>query len=208
MALRRAAVSLERYDWLVLASVRALHAVMKARDGAPLPGHLRGAAVGSQSARALREAGLTDVLTAVVPGAHGLLSALRSEVAWARQRVLLPRAAGGSPVLASGLRELGATADEIEAYVMVARPERAIRSAWQEASPAAAVIASPAAARALAGAIGAPVLRELRLVIAIGATTAAALGALDVPCRISPAASFEALAADLTQAMSERKVAS
>jgi uroporphyrinogen-III synthase len=51
--LTRAASELERYDWLVVASARAVTALAEARGERPFPAALRTAAVGRKSAAAL-----------------------------------------------------------------------------------------------------------------------------------------------------------
>ena len=52
--LRRAARALDRYDWLVVASARAVDALVAAGATTPLPAALRTAAVGPSSVRPLR----------------------------------------------------------------------------------------------------------------------------------------------------------
>src|SRR5207245_819775 len=84
--LARAARELERYDWLVVASARAVAALAEALGGAPLPAALRTAAVGAKTKAALEAAGAVAPLTAEVAGAAALLEALRGAGGWAGER--------------------------------------------------------------------------------------------------------------------------
>ena len=193
-ALARAARELERYDWLVVASARAVAALAEALGGAPLPAALRTAAVGAKTKAALEAAGAVAPLTAEVAGAAALLEALREAGGWAGKRVLLPRAERGGRELAEGLRSLGARVDEVVAYCTLERAVGEIVSAWTAASPDAVVVASPSAARALVRALGADRLRRLEPVVAIGPATAAALARLGVAAVVPPRADFESVA--------------
>ena len=178
-ALQDAALTLEQYDWVVVASARSVRAISQARGG-PWPPEIRTAAVGSATAAALAEAGVTrPTLVAPAEGAEALLTLLE-EVDWVDRRVLVPTTAGGRRLLAEHLRAAWAIVDEVEAYAMHPRAPRDIDADWQAAAPDAAVLASPRAAELLVAAIGVESLRALRVVVAIGATTAAALDALGI----------------------------
>jgi uroporphyrinogen-III synthase len=180
---------------MVVASRRAVTAVMAARDGRPLPPALRTAAVGAASAAALREAGAVEPLVAPEAGAAALAQALRGADRWPGCRVLLPRAAEGIAELGAVLRAEGAEAVEVIAYRTLARPAAEVARDWNEAAPEAAVFASPSAVHALAAGIGAPALRALRAVVAIGPTTAAALATLGITASVPATTGFEAAAA-------------
>lgn len=191
--LAEAAGKLEGYDWLVVASRRAVEALVEAR-GAAIPASLRTAAVGERTKAALIEHGAQHTLVAERSGAAGLIEALRVADQWPGRRCLLPRALDGGTELAEALRRLGATVDEVAAYRTVERSGDEITPAWNEANPDAVVVASPSAARALIGAVGAAALRALRAVVAIGPTTRAALASCGVAA-IAPAhADFESAA--------------
>jgi uroporphyrinogen-III synthase len=192
--LRGAASDLERYDWLVVASVRAVTALMGARDLRPLPAGLRTAAVGPRTAAELVACGASAPVTARTAGAGPLMLALSHADSWPGRRVLLPRAAEGRRDLGDSLRRYGAQVDEVTAYRTVARPPDEIAAAWRRAAPEAVVVASPSAARALVAAIGAEPLRRLEPVVAIGSTTAMALVALGVRAIVPERAEFEAVA--------------
>jgi uroporphyrinogen-III synthase len=198
-ALALAAANLESYAWIVVSSSRAVRAVSAARGARAWPRSLRGGAAGASTSRALRELGLTNVITGNRGGADALLGALLRAEHWPGTRVLAPRAADGRRVVETGLRDAGAHVDEPVAYRTALVSAAVIRRRWRNGSPQAAVIASPSAARSLVGALGAAVLRELKCVVAIGPTTAAALRELDVPARVAPSATFEAAAQTLRE---------
>src|SRR5262249_33738994 len=106
--LERAARSIERYDWLGVASQRAVAAVLAARSGSPLPATLKTAAVGEKTAASLVAAGAAAPLTAASAGAAALIEALRDAESWSEKRVLLPRALEGGRELADAFRRWGA----------------------------------------------------------------------------------------------------
>jgi uroporphyrinogen-III synthase len=192
--LARAARELERYDWLVVASARAVDALIAVRGAGPLPGGLRTAAVGPATAESLLAHGAQAPLVAPQAGAAALVEALRDADAWPGRRVLLPRAARGGPELGEALRHWGAVVDEIAAYGTLERPRAEILASWQAAAADAVVVASPSAANALLHAVGAASVRRLEPVIAIGPTTAMALVAQGVAAVVPPRADFESLA--------------
>ena len=197
----KAALSLEGYDWLVVASRRAVDAIVQARRGRPLPPTLRTAAVGEITAAALRLAGARRILVGEEAGAAGLLTLLAGAERWHGRSVLLPRAAQGSRAIAEALQALGAQVDEVVAYCTVARSREEIVSGWSRGRPSAAVITSPSAAEAVVDALGAERLRSLDAVVAIGPTTAAALAHLGVPALVSPFADFSSIAARVRHAL-------
>jgi uroporphyrinogen-III synthase len=192
--LARAARELDRYDWLVVASARAVAAMMAARGAGPLPGGLRSAAVGPATAEALVACGAQAPLTAQQAGAAALVDALRDADAWPGRRVLLPRAANGGPELGEALRHWGAIVDEIAAYGTLERPRQEILASWRAAAADAVVVASPSAAYALVHAVGVADMRRLEPVIAIGPTTAMALVGQGVAAVVPPRSDFESLA--------------
>jgi len=200
-ALGRAASRLEVYDWLVVSSARAVQALAAARGPNAWPRTLRGAAVGARTAHALRERGLERVVTGREGGAEPLLEALLAIGSWRGRRVLAPRAAEGRRVVERGLEAAGARVEEVIAYRTTPVPAERLRERWRVARAEAAVIASPSAARSLVGALGAPALRALRGVVAIGPTTAAALQELSVPAHVAGAATFEAAAETLRESL-------
>ena len=197
-ALAQAAGQLARYDWIVCASARAVQAVTRAR-GRTWPPQARTAAVGAATARAIAQAGVREpVVTAPADGADALWTVLRDAAAWSGVHALVLTTDGGRRLLADRLRESGALVDEVEAYRMAPREAAAIARDWTAAAPDAVVIASPRVAMTLTEAVGTEALTALRCVVAIGATTAAALTHLGVPCVTAAVADFAAAADTLT----------
>jgi len=202
-ALVRAARSLEDYQWLIVASQRAVAALMVARGGRPLPPTLRTAAVGERTAGSLVAAGAAQPLTAASPGSAALIAALARADRWPGRRVLVPRAAEGGREVVDALRQRGGSVDEVVAYATVPRPRDEIVAAWEAARPDAAVVASPSAARALVRAIGAEPLHRLARVVAIGPTTAMQLEALGVLAVVPERADFDVVAELLHGALAQ-----
>lgn len=199
-ALAQAATQLERYDWIVCASARAVPAVTRAR-GHAWPAGARTAAVGAATARAIAQAGVVEpAVTAPGDGADALAAVLHEAAAWPGARVLVLTTDGGRRLLADRLCEWGARVDEVEAYRMAPREATAIAREWTAAAPDAVVIASPRVAATLVGAVGTEALTVLQCVVAIGATTAAALTHHGVPSVTAIAADFAAAAATLAAA--------
>ncbi len=188
-ALGAAARELEHYDWVVVASARAVASISRARGG-PWPAHLRTAAVGDATSRALVAAGV-----AVLPvvgdgdGAEALWAALADVVSWTSVRVLVPTTSGGRTDLAERLRAAGAYVNAVDAYRMVPRPAAAILGDWISAEPDAVVVTSPRVAESLYDAISGDRVRAVT-VVAVGATTAAALERLGVPATRPARAGF------------------
>ena len=120
--------------------------------------------------------------------------ALRGADDWRGRRVLMPRAAEGGRELGESLRALGAEVDEVAAYRTMPRPAHELAEDWRRARAEAVVIASPSAARALVAALGRETLRELRAVVAIGATTRAALAELGIEAAMPERTDFEGVA--------------
>jgi uroporphyrinogen-III synthase len=199
-ALERAALALGSYDWLVVASARAVAALRAARGGERWPDKLRTAAVGEPTAQALRAAGATEVHVAEHAGAAGLLDTLKDADRWRRRHVLLPRAEEGRPEIAAALRSWGAEVTEVVAYRTVAQPPEQLMKCWSKLAPEAAVISSPSAARALLAALGPEPLQALAMVVAIGPTTAAALESAGVRVEVSEAADATSAAGSMRRA--------
>lgn len=197
--LRRAARGLDQYHWLVVASARGLVNLLEARRGRPLPPALRAAAVGRRTAEALARAGVAEPIITGSGGSADLVELLRTADHWPGRRVLIPRAAAGSTIIEDALRDLGAEVDMVIAYRTIEHPPVFVARAWLLARPDAVVVASPSAARALVEAVGTESLARLRAVIAIGATTGAALARLGIPASI-PSEPDLAAAAELCAA--------
>jgi uroporphyrinogen-III synthase len=191
--------NLARYDWLVVASARAVSTLDAARGGEPLPRDLRAAAVGPRTARALTECGAVAPLFPRREGAGPLILLLREAGDWAGQRVLVPRALEGGRQISIALRGFGARVDEIIAYRTLACGTEDIRRDWRAAAADAVVVASPIAAEALTVALGGDALRRLDAVVAIGRTTASALGRAGVTALVPPRSDFHSVAEMLSR---------
>jgi uroporphyrinogen III methyltransferase/synthase len=123
-ALERSVAAAATYDWIVFTSangVEAFFARFSGRDVRELAG-VRLAAIGPETAGALARRLLRPAVVPAEYRAEGLLDALRDDDVRGR-RVLLPRAAGGRPILPDALRRRGATVDEVLAYRAVVPPD-------------------------------------------------------------------------------------
>ncbi|HEX5069926.1 MAG TPA: uroporphyrinogen-III synthase [Vicinamibacterales bacterium] len=192
-----AAARLEEFDWVICASARAVRALMAARPRA-WPPPVRAAAVGARTAAALAEAGAAMVFTAPEAGAEALWAALAGADHWPQRRVLVPTVSGGRRELIDGLVAAGARVTTVEAYAMVHRPAPDIAETWKAISPESAVIASPSVGVRLVEAVGTRALQDLEAIVAMGATTAQALLALDIHATVPLVTDFPSVARHLT----------
>ncbi len=219
--LEAALARLDRFDWVVFTSARAVAAVGEGRatmapaaGGPPTP---RVAAVGPATARAATEAGWTVAVEGRGPGARGLAARVAATFPVAGARVLFPAASGAGPTLEEEFTALGARVTRVEAYRTVVTPPPAERVRADLAAGVDAVtFASPSAVEAVDRALGgdpAPrgpahpahageLARALTgiAVACIGPTTAAALerrGVADV--RVAAAATLEGVVEALVE---------
>ncbi len=193
----RAARRLGDFDWVLLASVRAVEALRQARP-LPWPAGVRAAAVGEATARALDAIGATPPpVVGPEAGADALWAALEVMDTWTGRRVLVLSTPGGRTSLVDALRAAGAAVEVVDAYAMAPRDPARIRTDWARAAADAVVLASPRAAATLVGAIGRETVAALRAVVAIGPTTARELEALGIACMAPERAAFDAVAATL-----------
>ena len=124
--------NLSQYQWLIVTSgngAQALGGRMLALGiGDGEFAHLKIAAVGGGTARALEDLGLTVAVTPAEYVAESLVSALESEVRG--KRVLLARAAVARDVIPDALRGRGAVVDVVDAYrtVIPAESVTAVRT--------------------------------------------------------------------------------
>src|SRR5436309_9534747 len=105
--LERAARELERYDWLIVASARAVAALAVARGGRPLPSGLRTAAVGAKTAARLEAHAAVSPLIPPTARAAALLVALRAAADWRARPVLIPCVSASGRETARGLSGMG-----------------------------------------------------------------------------------------------------
>jgi uroporphyrinogen III methyltransferase/synthase len=111
--------SIENYDWLIFTSVNGVErflARLQKVDGS-LKGlaHTQVAAIGPETARRLKAAGLVATVMPKEYIAEGLLEVFTPEMMRGK-RVLIPRAAKARHVLPETLRQWGATVDVVAAY--------------------------------------------------------------------------------------------
>lgn len=156
--LEAALARLDRFDWVVFTSARAVAAVGEgpaARatgDPAPAP---RVAVVGPATARAATGAGWPVAVEGRGPGARGLAAQVAATFPVAGARVLFPAASGAAPTLEEEFTALGARVTRVEAYRTVVTPPPAERVRADLAAGLDAVtFASPSAVEAVDRALG------------------------------------------------------
>jgi uroporphyrinogen-III synthase len=190
------AAHLERFDWIICASVRAVGAIARAR-GSRWPSQPRTAAVGAVTAAAMRDAGSAEAIVADTFTAGALLEKLDGLDSWRDRTVLITTVAGGRRDLIDGLRARGASVTEIEPYTMTARPAGDIRHDWNTAAPDAVILGSAETARRLVDAVGLAPLRDLQAIVPIGPTTAAVLDGAGLRHALPDQATFASAVAKL-----------
>jgi uroporphyrinogen-III synthase len=116
--LDRALGSLPRYQWLIVTSANGAKALGERMDALGISasafGHLKVAAVGSATARALQQMGFPIAVTPEEYVAESLVEALGNQVAG--KRILLARAAVARDVIPDTLLAGGAMVDVVDAY--------------------------------------------------------------------------------------------
>ena len=196
------AARLSEYDWVICSSARSVRALADARlastglsgeDARSWPSGPRFAAVGAVTAAAMAAAGAQPPIISGTGGAEDLWERLRDLDAWSERTVLVATVPGGRRELIDGLRSVGANLEEVECYSMRTRDAAEIKSDWEAARPDAVLLASPSSTRQIVLALGAGALRELKAVIPIGRTTAAALSEAGIEAEPPATATFEAI---------------
>ena len=208
-ALEAALARLDAFDWIVFASRHAVAAVL---DRVPVaPASLKVAAVGRATALTLTQRGWPVHLTPAEAGAAALVSAFAAQ--WRPQeapaRVLYPASSRTLPTIAAGLRSLGATVTQVEAYRTEATALDVPQCrAWIERGGLGAVtFASPSAVTELARALGArdfARLLEGAPPVAIGPTTARELAARGQNATLAESATLQGLALTTYRLMQTR----
>ncbi len=129
--------NLAAYDWLILTSVNGVNALFQrmAKRGldASSLGHLKIAAIGPATRKAIEQHGLQVTVTPKEYVAESAVAALRRRVRG--KRVLLVRAKVARDVIPRELRKAGAMVDVVEAYETVAPKSSAKRLRAVLASP-------------------------------------------------------------------------
>ena len=114
--------NLATYDWLILTSVNGVEALFermaKKKIAASALAHVKIAAIGPATKKAIEQSGLRVTVTPKEYVAESVVSALRRRVQG--KRVLLVRAKVARDVIPRELRKAGAEIDVVEAYETVA----------------------------------------------------------------------------------------
>jgi uroporphyrinogen-III synthase len=176
-ALASALAEVHSFGWIVFASRHAVAAVLE-QLAAP-PAGVRIAAVGKATALTLRQRGWPVHLVPEEANAAALLAAFAAQwsTADAGVRILYPASSRALPALAAGLRQLGASVTQVEAYRTESAPLNLVECrAWiARGSIGAVTFASPSAVTELAQALGNSDFERLlagAAAVAIGRTTA------------------------------------
>ncbi|HSY05208.1 MAG TPA: uroporphyrinogen-III synthase [Steroidobacteraceae bacterium] len=198
-ALRAALAEVQSFGWIVFASRHAVAAVVGQLPAAP-PG-VRVAAVGQATALTLRQRGWPVDLLPDEANAAALVAAFaaRWQAEDAGVRMLYPASSRALPTIAAGLRQLGASVTQVEAYrTDSARLDLAECRNWIARGEIAAVtFASPSAVTELADSLGEQDFQRLlagAAAVAIGRTTARELRARGHNAVIAEAATLHGLA--------------
>ncbi len=165
---------LDRYDWVVFTSANGVERFLEllAEARMVMPGSVRIAAIGPETAARLEQRGLA---VAIVPEryvAEDLAEAMPSSLL-AGARVLLPRAAGARDVLPDRLRAQGATVKVIETYRAVGPPGLSERLSALLPGVDVVTLTSSSAVRNFAAAVREGSMPAECLVTCIGPITAA-----------------------------------
>jgi uroporphyrinogen-III synthase/AcrR family transcriptional regulator len=210
--LRAAVGTVADYAWVLFASARGVEAFAEAwRDaGRPgIPPGTRLGAVGPATARAAMEQfGRCDYTASESRGSGLAYELLRRETLRDR-RILVARAEDGRPDLVNILRGAGALVDEVIAYrtVPATIDPAPIREALGAGRVTAVTFASPSAAEAFIGQVGAGWLggpEGHTLVVTIGPSTSEAVRALGIdPAGEADAPSLSELARAAARAARE-----
>jgi uroporphyrinogen-III synthase len=192
--LDEALVNIQNYDWLILTSVNGVEAVWervkKLRVPASRLKHLKIAAIGPATKKAIEERGLKVHVVPKQYVAESVVKSLRKRVV--AKRVLLARARVARDVIPRELRKAGSTVDVVEAYETVSpkssrdRLRKALRD--PKRCPTIATFTSSSMARNFVVLVGAraaqaAVRKGLRLA-SIGTVTSGTLRELGLPVHV------------------------
>jgi uroporphyrinogen-III synthase len=175
--LRSAAEGIHRYEWVVLASSAAAHAIAEAtREAGTLDRltQVKVAVVGPATARTAQSLGMQVTLQAQQSTGAALAAELIPQLG-TETEVLLPAAQEGRHELPDALLEAGARLTRVAAYRSAGKLiEPAALEALRAAPPAVVMFASPRTVEAFAESEARALIATAKLV-AIGPTTAAAI---------------------------------
>jgi len=197
-----AIAGLAHYRWVILTSANGVEAfggrlTAAGRDPTHLPLHLRVAAVGTATARALQALGMpVDLVPPEYRGA-ALPGALAPLVA-PGDRILMPRGDLADPALTERLQELGAVVDDLVAYRTVAGTGdvAGLVQALDAGTIDYVTLTSSSTVVGLLACLGGPLPLERVRIACIGPETAKAAGAAGLTVHVlAPRATVESLAA-------------
>jgi uroporphyrinogen III methyltransferase/synthase len=208
-ALESALREVHTFGWIVFASRHAVAAVLERLPQAPAG--VRIAAVGKATAQVLRQRGWPVDLTPEEASAAALIAAFaaRWSAGDAGVRMLYPASSRALPTLATGLRQLGASVTQVEAY----RTESGsldveeCRGWIARGGIGAVTFASPSAVSELAQALGETDFQRLlaeSAAVAIGRTTAAELNAHGHEAVVAESATLHGLAVTTLRLLQRR----
>ncbi len=198
-ALDEALAVVQDFSWIVFASRHAVAAVLEQMPDAPAG--VRIAAVGQATAQVLRQRGWPVHLVPEEASAASLIAAFAAQ--WsngqAGVKVLYPASSRALPTIAAGLRQLGASVTQVEAYRTQATTlDIEECRAWIARGGIGAVtFTSPSAVSELAQALGETDFQRLlagAAAVAIGRTTAAELSAHGRAAVVAESATLRGLA--------------
>jgi uroporphyrinogen-III synthase len=191
---------LETFAWIVFASRHAVAAVTAIRPSAP-PADVRIAAVGQATAQVLRQRGWPVDLLPSESNAAALVEAFAAATPdIAGKRVLFPASSRALPTIATGLTQLGALVEQVEAYrteISSALDVEDCRAWIARGSIGAVTFASPSAVDELEHALGKNDFDRLlntATAVAIGPTTAKALADRGHTPALAESAALQSLA--------------
>ena len=179
--------NLHEYDWLILTSVNGVEALWQRLNKLRLTKrqlkHLKIAAIGPATKKAIEKHGLKVNVVPEEYVAESVVEALRNEVA--EKRVLLARARVARDVIPRELRQLGAKVDVVEAYetVIPQSSRTTLRAILKDSKrrPHAITFTSSSTVRNFIALLGKkPLLDGIRLA-SIGPVTSATLRELGLP---------------------------
>ena len=184
--------NLKRYDWLILTSVNGVEAMWERRRRFRLTRrhfqHLRIAAIGPATKRALLKSGLKVKMVPEEYVAESVVKGLRDKVSG--KRVLLVRARVARDLIPEELRAAGAEVDVVEAYetVVPKKSGERLRALMKDSTrrPHLVTFTSSSTARNFAELLGdakAPSLRNVEFA-SIGPVTSGTLRKLQLPVAI------------------------
>jgi uroporphyrinogen-III synthase len=192
--LDEALVNIQNYDWLILTSVNGVEAVWDRIKRLRLPAarlkHLKIAAIGPATKKAIEAQGLTVHVVPKQYIAESVVKSLRTRVAG--KRILLARARVARDVIPRELRRAAARVDVVEAYetVLPKSSRDRLRKALRDPKrcPTIATFTSSSMARNFVALVGAraaqaAVHKGLRLA-SIGTVTSGTLRELGLPVHV------------------------